>query len=81
MILFRPVGLKELRLIAQSEFKAFPTRLKIRPIFYPVLNFEYAAQIVREWNTKHPVPGFVGFVTEFEVEDEQCEYSRRGFFS
>ncbi len=70
MILFRPVGLKELELIAQSDFKAFPPRLEIQPIFYPVLNFEYAAQIAREWNTKDPVSGFVGFVTEFEVDDE-----------
>lgn len=70
MILFRPVGLKELELIAQSGFKAFPPRLEIQPIFYPVLNFEYAAQIAREWNTKDPVSGCVGFVTEFEVEDE-----------
>jgi hypothetical protein len=70
MILFRPVGLKELELIAQSGFTAFPPRLAIQPIFYPVLNFEYAAQIAREWNTKDPVSGFVGFVTQFEVENE-----------
>ncbi len=70
MILFRPVGLKELELIAQAGFQAFPPRLEIQPIFYPVLNFEYAAQIAREWNTKDPVSGFVGFVTEFEVADD-----------
>lgn len=67
MILFRPVGLKELEFIAQSGFTAFPPRLAIQPIFYPVLNFEYAAQIAREWNTKDPVSGFV---TPFEVEKE-----------
>lgn len=70
MILYRPVGLKEAELIGQSKFTAFPPRLPIQPIFYPVLNFEYAAQIAREWNTKDPVSGFVGFVTEFEVEDK-----------
>jgi len=70
MILFRPVGLKELELIAQLNFQAFPPRLEIQPIFYPVLNFEYAAQIAREWNTKDLVSGFVGFVTEFEVENK-----------
>lgn len=68
MILFRPVGLKELELIIQLNFQAFPPRLEIQPIFYPVLNFEYAAQIAREWNTKDSVSGFAGFVTEFEVE-------------
>lgn len=70
MKLYRPVGLKELELIAASGFTAFPPRLEIQPIFYPVLNFEYAAHIAREWNTKDPVSGYVGFVTEFEVEDE-----------
>jgi hypothetical protein len=70
MILYRPVGLKELELIAESGFKAFPPRLEIQPIFYPVLNFEYAVQIAREWNTTDPVSGFVGFVTEFAVEDK-----------
>lgn len=70
MILFRPVGLKELELIIQLNFQAFPPRLEIQPIFYPVLNFEYAAQIAREWNTKDSVSGFAGFVTEFEVEQK-----------
>lgn len=69
MTLYRPVGLKELELIAQSAFSAFPPRLEIQPIFYPVLNFEYADQIAREWNTKDPVSGFVGFVTEFDVQE------------
>jgi hypothetical protein len=69
MKLFRPVGLKELELIVQSGFTGFPPRLEIQPIFYPVLNFEYAAQIARDWNTKDPVSGFAGFVTEFNVEN------------
>lgn len=69
MILYRPVGMKELELIAQSGFQAFPPRLEIQPIFYPVLNFEYASQIARDWNTKDPVSGFAGFVTEFENEE------------
>ena len=46
---------------------AWPPRLPEQPIFYPVLNFEYAAQIARDWNTKSNF--FVGYVTEFEVED------------
>ncbi|MBD2121139.1 ADP-ribosylation/crystallin J1 [Trichocoleus sp. FACHB-262] len=67
MLLYRPVGLKELELIAQSSFKAFPPRLLEQPIFYPVLNFEYAEKIARDWNTKSN--SFAGFVTQFEVED------------
>ncbi len=70
MIFFRPVGLRELELIAQSGWQTFPPRLEIQPIFYPVLNFEYAAQIAREWNTRDPISGFAGWVTRFEVEDE-----------
>jgi hypothetical protein len=68
MILYRPVGLKELERIARSGFKAFPPRLPEQPIFYPVLNFEYAAQIARDWNTKSG--DLAGFVTRFEVDDE-----------
>ena len=68
MILYRPVGLKELELIALANFKAFPSRLPEQPIFYPVLNFEYAEQIARDWNTKRSF--FAGFVTKFEVEQD-----------
>ena len=65
-VLFRPVGLKELELIAAADFAAFPPRLPEQPIFYPVLNFEYAEQIARDWNTK--TNSFAGFVTRFELE-------------
>lgn len=68
MRLYRPVGIKELELIEQSGMKKFPPRLPEQPIFYPVLNIEYARQIAREWNTKS-APGFAGFVTEFDVDD------------
>ena len=67
MILYRPVGLAELKLIAASGYKEFPPRLLEQPIFYPVLNFEYAEQIARDWNTK--ADSFAGFVTRFDVDD------------
>lgn len=67
MILYRPVGLEELRLIADAAYRAFPPRLPEQPIFYPVLNVEYARQIARDWNTKSG--SYVGFVTKFEVDD------------
>ena len=70
IILFRPVGQKELELIEQSEFTAFPPRLPEQPIFYPVLNEEYAQQIARDWNAKRSAEG-VGYVTRFRV---RCEY-------
>ncbi len=67
--LFRPVGLKELELIQESGYRAFPPRLPEQPIFYPVLNEEYAAQIARDWNMKHNEDGS-GFVTRFDVREE-----------
>jgi hypothetical protein len=67
MILYRPVGLKELRLIAQSGYREFPPRLPEQPIFYPVLSFEYAERIARDWNAKTEQSGFV---TRFEVDDD-----------
>ncbi len=69
MILFRPVGLKELERIAATQWRAFPPRLEWQPIFYPVLNFEYAEQIASGWNTKDINSGYCGFVTRFEVDD------------
>ncbi len=66
--LYRPVGQTELNLIAASLYKAFPPRLPEQPIFYPVLNREYAEQIARDWNTRDERSGYVGYVTEFDVD-------------
>jgi hypothetical protein len=65
--LWRPVGLYELRRIADSSFRAFPPRLPEQPIFYPVCNEEYAAEIATRWNLDDPSSGFAGFVTRFTV--------------
>src|SRR5262245_58036741 len=67
MILYRPVGLQELELIYDSGMKAFPARLPQQPIFYPVLQLEYARQIASDWNTSSG--GSAGYVTQFKVED------------
>ena len=67
-LLFRPVGQKELDLIRKSRFTEFPARLPHQPIFYPVLNEEYATQIARDWNTKSEEK--VGFVTRFRVRTD-----------
>jgi len=66
-ILYRPVGQSELELIQVSGFRQFPARLPSQTIFYPVLNEEYATQIARDWNTKDPASGFVGYVLRFGV--------------
>ncbi len=65
--LFRPVNQKELDLIKDLDYSGFPPRLPEQPIFYPVLNEDYARQITRDWNV--PAYGY-GFVTKFEVESE-----------
>lgn len=65
--LFRPVGQRELELIRESGFAAFPPRLPFQPIFYPVLNEEYATQIARDWNTRDGASGDAGYVTRFRV--------------
>jgi len=67
--LFRPTGLNELKLIHQSGMKAWPPRLPGQPIFYPVMNREYAQQIARDWNAKSE-SNQIGFVLRFEVESD-----------
>lgn len=66
--LYRPVGLKEIELIAETGYKLFPPRLDWQPIFYPVTNQKYAEQIALEWNTVDEFSGFIGIVTAFEVK-------------
>ena len=70
--LFRPVGPNELELIRASGSREFPPRLPEQPIFYPVLNEEYAAQIARDWNARRSAGGR-GFVTRFSVRREFLE--------
>jgi len=68
--LYRPVGQAELDRIQASGFRAFPPRLPHQPIFYVVLTEQYATQIARDWNTKDEASGFIGYVLEFEVQEE-----------
>ncbi len=68
--LYRPVGLKELQLIIETNWQGFPPRLEWQPIFYPVLNRMYAEQIARDWNTKDSASDYVGFVTAFDIDSE-----------
>lgn len=66
-VLYRPVGQRELDLIAAAGYRAFPPRLPWQPIFYPVINESYAVQIARDWNTKDAENGNVGYVTRFSL--------------
>jgi len=65
--LFRPIGLQELALLWDAGMRKFPPRLVHQPIFYPVVNLDYARQIARDWNTPDENSGFAGFVTVFNV--------------
>jgi hypothetical protein len=81
LTLWRPVGQMELDLVAASGWRCFPPRRAGQPIFYPVLNEDYATKIARDWNTKDPASGFVGYVVRFEVERpyiDQFEVHRVG---
>jgi hypothetical protein len=68
--LYRPVGANELALIVDSGMKRFPPRLFWQPIFYPVLNFQYAAEIAERWNMHDAESDGVGFVTKFEIPED-----------
>lgn len=68
MILYRPVGTKELELIRDSGFTKYPPRLPEQPIFYPVLNEKYATEIASQWNVRYN-DDHRGYVTKFEIDD------------
>ncbi|MFF7991378.1 ADP-ribosylation/crystallin J1 [Kitasatospora xanthocidica] len=65
--LWRPTGPQELALVEAADWRAWPPRLPDQPIFYPVLNEDYAIRIARDWNV--PASG-VGYVTRFKVETD-----------
>lgn len=62
--LWRPTGPEEIELVRASGSRRWPPRLPDQPIFYPVLNEDYATRIARDWNVK---ASGVGFVTRFRV--------------
>ncbi|MGL6074437.1 MAG: ADP-ribosylation/crystallin J1 [Fimbriiglobus sp.] len=69
MLLFRPVGLRELELIAESGWREYPPRFVWQPIFYPVVTREYARAIITQWNSQEAEAGHCGFITEFDIDD------------
>jgi hypothetical protein len=62
--LWRPTGTEELALVEASGWREWPPRLPGQPIFYPVLNEDYATKIARDWNVKQSGSGYV---TRFRV--------------
>jgi len=76
--LWRPTGPQELALVEVSGWREWPPRLPDQPIFYPVLNEDYAVRIARDWNVK---ASGVGYVTRFDVEKaylDQYEVQQAG---
>jgi hypothetical protein len=65
--LWRPTGPDELALVEASGWRRWPPRLPEQPIFYPVLNEEYATMIARDWNVKR---SGVGYVTRFRIRKD-----------
>ncbi|MFF2349505.1 ADP-ribosylation/crystallin J1 [Kitasatospora sp. NPDC058115] len=61
----RPTGPQEPALVEAANWRAWPPRLPDQPIFYPVLNEDYAIRIARDRSV--PASG-VGYVTRFEVD-------------
>jgi hypothetical protein len=66
--LYRPIGQKELHLIEDLDYSGFPPRLSWQPIFYPVMNIDYAREICTMWNIHDENSNFSGFVTAFDVD-------------
>jgi len=63
-VAYRPVGPKELDLVQKTGFRRWPPRLPEQPIFYPVTNEKYAAEIASSWNVRD---NSYGAVTRFQV--------------
>ncbi|GAA5150113.1 hypothetical protein GCM10023340_26510 [Nocardioides marinquilinus] len=63
--LWRPTGPEELALVEASGWRGWPPRLPDQPIFYPVLNEDYATRIARDWNVR---ASGIGYVTRFEIK-------------
>ena len=70
VILYRPMGQKEYDLVKAAGFRSWPDRLPEQPIFYPVTNEAYAAEIAGKWNTKDTENGCIGYVSRFRVRAE-----------
>ena len=67
MILYRPMDIEELRLVYEGGMKGFPPRKPEQPIFYPVLNLEYANEIAKKWNAESQSAS--GYVARFILDD------------
>jgi hypothetical protein len=63
--LYRPIGLREMALVKDADWRAFPARSRGQPNLCPLPDRSDAAQIARDWKVK---TGGAGFVTRFAVK-------------
>ncbi|WP_243008920.1 hypothetical protein [Clostridium sp. AM58-1XD] len=63
--------LKRIGADKEKQLSQIPPRLAEQPIFYPVLNEQYATEIASSWNVKYN-EDHRGYVTKFEVDDQYC---------
>ena len=68
--LYRPNGTKRIGVDRQSGDEKISARLFWQPIFYPVLNVEYASEIAERWTEAMKDSDQAGFVTAFEISEE-----------
>ncbi len=61
------MDIEELRLVYEAGMKGFPPRKPEQPIFYPVLNLEYANEIAKKWNAESQSAS--GYVARFNLDD------------
>jgi hypothetical protein len=71
MILYRPMDIEELCAVYETGMKTFPRRKAEQPIFYPVLNLDYADEIAGRWNVKGPSAS--GYVAKFSIDDTYAD--------
>jgi hypothetical protein len=62
------MDIEELRLVYEAGMKGFPPRKPEQPIFYPVLNLEYANEIAKRWNAESQSAS--GYVAKFNLDDK-----------
>ena len=69
------MDIEELQLLYETGMKGFPPRKPGQPIFYPVLNLEYANEIAKRWNAEGQTRS--GYVAKFIVDDSYAAQFER----
>jgi len=64
--LYQPVSMEELQAIRTSNWTEFPPHDPEQPIFRPVTDEDFAAQLARDWNAVHTTYRR-GYVVRFAV--------------